>query len=429
MTKNKKILLSVLAVLVACAIFTAGYFVEAVFGGGKYSELEWMIEQIDAHYMELDENGNVRNFTAGDYINIIDNGTKLVSSNKGLLDRYSEYYTKSEYQSVLAGDNGNFFGVGVSLGGTVNDYNKIYSISFNSPLDKAVRKAGVNLIGKKIVKIGGVEITANNLKTELNKSAQGVEFELEVEGISTPIVVSRESYIESYVRYYDNASTVIFESEYGKKPVKKTITGAEKSGLDENTAYIELSAFNGNAVEEFALVMQTFAQKGKSKLILDLRNNGGGNMDILTNIASYLLKGTAKQKTVTRAKYKDGSYEDYVTQKNNYVPVSRLTVLANEGTASASECLIGALIVNGDLRRENLVITNDENAENAKTYGKGIMQTTFVSKKGTAIKLTTAYIYWPDKTTNIHNKGIIPLSQNAVLFENGFARALELNNA
>ena len=124
----------------------------------------------------------------------------------------------------------------------------------------------------------------------------------------------------------------------------------------------------------------------------------------------------------------------FKTNKNNYSPLE-IVVLANGGSASATECLIGAMISYGTLDYNHLVITKQGEEENAKTFGKGIMQTTFVSTSGTATKLTTAYIFWPDKTTCIHDKGIVALKENSVsenenvFIDNALLRAIEILNA
>lgn len=427
--KKRRILTIALAVFLAVAMFLAGFFSEMLFCGGKYSELEWMIEKIDAHYMELDENGNVREFTAEDYINIIDNGKKLKADNYGLLDIYSEYYTKEEYNEIVSSKEGNATGIGVTFYSGGNGLT-VRQVAFNSPLDKAQLEKGIDLRGKSLIKVNGATISNRmGFETEIAKYSNGQNFTLEFDGNIT-LTVKSVAYVQSYFRYFDSDSAVIFSSEYGYKPAKEIINSANVySNLPQDTAYIIFNRFNGNATEELEIIMQYLVARGKKKVILDLRDNGGGYMSILSDVASYFLKGTAKNKLVTVAKYKDGDMEEYKTSANNYVNIDKLTVIANENTASASECLIGALLTNGDLKRENLIITNFSDSSTYKTYGKGIMQTTFTSPKGTAIKLTTAYVYWPDRTTNIHGKGIVANTGNGVGFTNGFTRALEVNNA
>ena len=90
--------------------------------------------------------------------------------------------------------------------------------------------------------------------------------------------------------------------------------------------------------------------------------------------------------------------------------------MANENTASASECLIGAMLYYGKCFDVNKLIVVNNSLEDgiASTYGKGIMQTTYSNLfTGEAIKLTTAYIFQPDKTTSIHGVGIKATLENS----------------
>ena len=83
-----------------------------------------------------------------------------------------------------------------------------------------------------------------------------------------------------------------------------------------------------------------------------------------------------------------------------------MCVLANENTASASECLLGVLVHYKELLKSESDVILEKNAQNQyKTYGKGIMQTTYKLLSGGALKLTTAKIYWPDYKSSIHGVG------------------------
>ena len=106
----------------------------------------------------------------------------------------------------------------------------------------------------------------------------------------------------------------------------------------------------------------------------------------------------------------------------------KIAVLADENTASASECLIGAMLDYGTLTRDALVITETNGV--ARTYGKGIMQTTYVNfTHGDALKLTTAYIFWPQSHTSIHGIGITTTPENEVETSGVFGVDAELNRA
>ena len=110
---------------------------------------------------------------------------------------------------------------------------------------------------------------------------------------------------------------------------------------------------------------------------------------------------------VQTARFKDGSEERYVAEGNYFAEFfgdSAVYVAANVNSASASEALIGAMYSYGTVSYADIYLTKlGENT--ARTYGKGIMQTTFTNIGGGAVKLTTAQIYWPNGTC-IHGVGI-----------------------
>ena len=108
---------------------------------------------------------------------------------------------------------------------------------------------------------------------------------------------------------------------------------------------------------------------------------------------------------------------------NFFEHLTAISVIANERSASASECLIGALICYGDIFSADRLIIEKNLDGVAKTYGKGIMQTTYKLISGGAFKLTTARILWPDGTC-IHGKGIYTSEENSVLKEHAVERAI-----
>jgi carboxyl-terminal processing protease len=233
-------------------------------------------------------------------------------------------------------------------------------------------------------------------------------------------------YITSYITYFDSEKSFVFESdEVDGKPVGKSRDGGLKE-LDGDTAYIKLDQFEGNAAKELDGALAFMKERGRSKLVLDLRNNGGGSMSVLEDIASLLIDNDGKSRfTIAVAKGKEDE-EVFKTGRNAYYDnVKGISVLANNRSASASECLIGAMLYyGGQFSLDRLVIEKDGDGV-AKTFGKGIMQTTYMLITGGAVKLTTAQVFWPDSETCIHGKGIYPTEENAVASENAIARAVE----
>ena len=191
------------------------------------------------------------------------------------------------------------------------------------------------------------------------------------------------------------------------------IVGERIEALGDKTALIRLDGFEGDVASQLEKAIQIMKDNNRTKLILDLRNNGGGYMSILTKVAKHLIYNGGKKTLIAYSKGKTENESFYMENgvRNDFI--ENIAVLANEGTASASECLIGAMLYYGEkFSIDNLVI--EKNSEGtAKTYGKGIMQSTYKFLDGSALKITTAKILWPDKETCIHLKGILPIDANA----------------
>ena len=422
MTKTHKILSIVLAVLIAGAMFTAGYFTNEWIKS-DFDETKWLIETIDKNALIFDEEtGEVRKITDEEYAKALISGLKSA----GILDTYANYYNAEEYTDVISTSKGNSYGIGASF---YKRSNVIGRVAFNSPLYKAL--GGVDVAGKAITafrsKSGEVYPVSDysEMQERLASYANGVEFYITIDG--NDYLVAKESYVESYVRYVDDTVSIEFSSDYGDRPIDTRLVG--DPNLPSDTAYLQFTAFNGDASDEFMTVMNYFKNSGKTKLILDIRNNGGGYMTKLTEIASLFIDNGGKRSNVVAiSKNNEGKSSQIKTSTNKYIPIEKLVVIANESTASASECLIGALIHYGALSMDNLVITNaNYNGVGVNaTYGKGIMQTTYTSGWGTATKLTSARIYWPDGETCIHGVGVKAKAQNSTTYADGLTRALAL---
>ena len=261
------------------------------------------------------------------------------------------------------------------------------------------------------------------LIVEVSRAGEKLEFE-----------VQKRQYNVSYVEYYDSGTKMYFaDNDFGKLEAK-TDDALKMEGLDEQTAYVVLDQFEGSAGEEFGEAIEFMKERGRTKLIFDLRDNGGGSMNVLIKIASYLIYNSGERESIVAyAKAKDRTSFFSTSSNNYYTGITKTIVIANGNTASASECLIGAMLHYGKASRDgnfdmdHLILTKNSSGV-AKTFGKGIMQTTYELKSGGAFKLTTAKIFWPDNNTSIHDVGIIQDKNpnNAVLDANAISRAIEI---
>lgn len=423
--KNKllRALYIVLAVFIITGSFTLGYFTNA-WSNGKDAEYVGELVRYLKNYGVIDtETLEVKNL---DYEDI----SKMIASSLSASDNYCSYYTQEEYEKVVNNGSGNYTGIGISV---LGDDLSVFKVTLNSPAHKAGVECGDNLLG---AIRGGKETLFSSYKDVTNFIAQvplGSEFILNAlrNGENVSFKIKREKYVASYVTYMDSEKEVYFLSDDGKTP-EKTVSDGGIPALPQDTAYISLSKFEGESYGEICTALDFMKERGRSKLIFDLRDNGGGYMSVLTGIATRLCDAkTGKAFTVAMAKDAKGATTEYKSHGNRFGDfISKISVIANERSASASECLMGAMLYYGNaVQKEYVVIENDVlSGGTARTFGKGIMQTTFPLSDGGAIKLTTAVIYQPDGATCIHNKGITATGENAVTKSENIAlsRAIDL---
>jgi len=171
------------------------------------------------------------------------------------------------------------------------------------------------------------------------------------------------------------------------------VPSVEDRMLDDKPAigYIKLNQFHAKSAQEMADALNRLLKDHRMEgLVLDLRGNGGGDFEASIAIASLFLDG---QVVVKEADAKNNETVHQASGEGLDIP---LVVLVNGDSASASEILAGAL---QDNQRALLV--------GEKTYGKGLVQTIYPLRDGSALKLTTRKYYTP-KGTDINDIGIVP---------------------
>ena len=164
----------------------------------------------------------------------------------------------------------------------------------------------------------------------------------------------------------------------------------EHEMLADHVGYILITEFDGVTDEQFGEALDELETQGMKSLVIDLRNNGGGSVESVCNIADVLLPEGA----IVYTEYKGEEREARNSDKECIeIPMA---VIINGASASASEILSGAL---QDYGAAKIVGT--------QSYGKGIVQSVLDLQDGTALKLTTAKYYTPNGN-DIHGVGITP---------------------
>lgn len=401
--KNGKIAVSkwVLAlsgVLVAVVCFLVGWFGNFYSVDPRMRDLMWMVDTIEQKYykeVDLDEL----------YGNLYDAATP---------DIFSAFLTPEEYATIVAESQGTSSNFGIALGNEEGVMH-IARVVGNSSADLAGIRVGMYLyrfgMSESELQSGDYEALSHFLRGKANKN---VVFECGFTPESARCyTVKSTEYLASYCEYRDSGATFKFR---GKDTLSLTEEGEGLDGLPSDTGYIRLYEFEGNAAQEFELCLRKMSERGRSNLVLDLRYNGGGYLNILQSISSHFLKNADENTpVVATAKYRNGRVSEFRATGNDYNVYfgadSKITVLADENSASASECLLGVLIDFGACDFGDIYLRMTEDGT-AHSYGKGVMQSTYVTTGGAALRLTAAEIFWP-KGKSIHGVGVTAAGDGA----------------
>lgn len=286
----------------------------------------------------------------------------------GLNDPYAVYYTPDELTSFLDETNGSYCGIGALVSQNVQTgVSTIVRVFEGSPAEEA----GI-LPGDALYKVDGIEVIGMDLSLLVNNYVKGEE------GSQLTITVYRENSGE----YKDITLT--------RRPIDvQTVSGKM---LDEEIGYISVAEFDRVTAEQFKSKIEELQGEGMKRLIIDLRNNPGGEVTTVVSMADYILKDGGRILTVANKK---GTEETYDAEDGHSLEIP-MVVLVNGNSASASEVFTGAM---KDYGVATIVGT--------KTFGKGIVQTLMPLSDGSAIKLTTDHYYTPNGN-DIHGKGIEP---------------------
>ncbi len=283
----------------------------------------------------------------------------------GLGDEYTEYIPSDKMKDYTENIMGNFVGVGIYMvADEKSDRVLVYYPIPETPADKAGIKPG-----DLIISVDGIEYTAKDFKN-ISSFIKGKE------GTKVNLVIERDGKRMSFDLIREKITT---------NPITTKL-------LDNNIGYIKVPSFDEDTSKGFEEKVKELENQGAKKIIIDLRNNGGGIVDEAVNIADFLLeKGKPIISTVDNKDKKTVTYS-----KNDPTITIPVVVLVNENSASASEILACSL---QDNERAKLVGT--------KTYGKGVIQTVLSLADGSGLKITTEQYYTP-KEVSIHKKGIEP---------------------
>ena len=285
---------------------------------------------------------------------------------EGLDDPYSVYYTKEEYEEFTQNTDGEYVGVGVQVSQSADT--KIITVV--KVFDGPAKEAGIEAEDV-ITKVDGEDISEQDIDNVVQK-IRGIE------GTEVTVTVYRSS---------DGK-----EHDYTMKRQKVENPTVEYKMLSDNIGYISVSSFYEVTAQQFISAVGELNVQGMEGLIIDLRDNGGGLLDIAVEMLDFMLP----EGKIVYTEDKDGNVIDSYNSTDEQQFTKPLVVLVNGYSASASEIFAGAI---KDYGIGTLVGTN--------TYGKGIVQRMFPLSDGSAIKVTIAKYFTPNGN-DIHKVGIKP---------------------
>ncbi len=359
--------LKVRAILVVVIGLVLGFSLS--FGGGLIStghkpdkeELAWEQARLFAEVLDR---------VKRDYVEPIDDAVLLESAIRGMvrdLDAHSQYLDASEYRDIRISTTGSYSGIGIEID-EVDGVVTVVAPIAGSP----AARAGVRS-GDQIIAVDGIALEPGHLQQTIGRLRGHV-------GTEVTVTVLRDD--------------VAIDHEMRRQVIR--VASVHGESLQPNYGYIRVSQFNENTAREMGRAIDALQDQHDGMLeglVLDLRNNPGGVLDAAVDVSDLFLDagvivsadGRSADSRFTRSAH-----------RGDVLDGASMVVLVNQGSASASEIVAGAL---QDHDRALVVGT--------ATFGKGLVQTVMPLSKGRAIKLTTSRYFTPSGDS-IHDVGITP---------------------
>lgn len=314
------------------------------------------IEDVISEYYYQDADIDVDAMTEGMYAGMV----------SALGDPYSVYYTEEEWDELMRETEGIYYGIGAYLMlDETTGAAKISGVIDNTPAQEAGLRAD-----DLIYMVDG-EMTMGLELSEIVARVKGEE------GTTVHLTIYREG------------ESDYLEIDVERRKIESPTVNYEM--LENDIGYIQITEFDDVTTDQFTEALAAVKGSGAKGLILDLRGNPGGSLNVVVDIAREILpKGLV---VYTEDKY--GERDEYNCDGRKELEIP-LVVLVNGNSASASEILAGAI---KDYGKGTLIGTT--------TFGKGIVQRVLPLTDGTALKLTISAYYTPNGN-NIHGVGIEP---------------------
>jgi carboxyl-terminal processing protease len=298
------------------------------------------------------------------------------------LDPHSYYIAAVDQVEMNEDLQGNFQGIGVEFQ-ILNDTVNVTNVLSDGPSDKAGLQVGDQIIRVNDSVVAGNGITAERIKKYLRGPGASL----------VNVTVRRGPAIKKFTIQRGSIPLPALDASYM---------------INQESGYIRINKFSRTTFEEFLTALEALEKRGMKKLILDIRGNGGGIVDEAVNMADEFL---GNDDLIVYTEGRKSPRKEYHAQRPGSFESGKLILLVDEGTASASEILAGAL---QDWDRASIV--------GRRTFGKGLVQEPFELNDGSELRLTIARYYTPlgRSIQKPYNKGRAAYNEEVIdRFHNG----------
>jgi carboxyl-terminal processing protease len=368
---KKKVLFLVLAAMIVIPDCLYAATAEKVKEEPPKKEGQAQPEKAEDIYKQLELFSDTLSLVRAEYVDSVRSKELIYGAIKGMiqsLDKYSEFMDPETYAEMKVETEGEFGGIGIEIA-VKDDLLTVIAPIEDTPAFKAGVKAG-----DRIVKIDK-EITRGITIIGAVKKLRGKP------GTSVSITVLREG------------EGKILDFDITRDTIKvKSVKNAKI--LEDKIGYIKLSVFQERSAKDLEDALADLEKQGMDSIILDLRNDPGGLLNVAADVAGKFLPA-GEMIVYTKGRDNRQNMEFRANDKKPRTDIP-MVVLVDQGSASASEIVAGAM---QDLKRAVIV--------GVKSFGKGSVQTVIPLSDGSALRLTTSKYYTPGGRS-IHGQGIIP---------------------
>ena len=358
--KVRAVLVVVIGLVLGFSLSIGGGLIGTVHTPDK-EELAWEQARLFAEVLER---------VKRDYVEPIDDAVLLESAIRGMvsdLDAHSQYLDAGEYRDIRISTTGSYTGIGIEVSEVDGAVTVVSPIAGSPAARSGIRS------GDQVIAVDGLTVESSNLQQTIGQLRGHV-------GTKVSVTVLRDD--------------VAIEHEMRRQVIR--VASVYREMLRPSYGYVRVSQFSESTARELGRAIDDLqdANDGMLKgLVLDLRNNPGGVLDAAVDVSDLFLDSGVIVKADGRS---SDSRFTRSAHRGDILDGADMVVLVNEGSASASEIVAGAL---QDHDRALIVGT--------ETFGKGLVQTVMPLSKGRAIKLTTSRYYTPSGDS-IHDVGITP---------------------